>query len=124
MIAAIDPSMVAGLGDQWQTPDVTQLPGADFQDPCDRGRSARVGGDAGGFGKLLADQIGKLSELQTNAAVQGQALADGTASDPVDRRHGRREGADGDAVRRSAPHERRRSPHRDLPHPDLISPSL
>ncbi|MDO8184483.1 flagellar hook-basal body complex protein FliE [Conexibacter sp. JD483] len=80
MIAAIDPSMVAGLTDQWQTPDVTQLPGANFQDPSVEG----VGGvDGGGFGKLLSNEIGKLSDLQTNAAVQGQSLADGTATDPV-----------------------------------------
>lgn len=82
MIAAIDPSMVAGLGDQWQTPDVTQLPGSDFQDPSVEGVGA-VGGDSGGFGQLLSNEIGKLSELQTNAAVQGEALANGTATDPV-----------------------------------------
>jgi flagellar hook-basal body complex protein FliE len=83
MIAAIDPSMVAGLGDQWQTPDVTQLPGSDFQTPAVDGVGEVGGGDSGGVGQLLSNEIGKLSELQTNAAEQAQALATGTATDPV-----------------------------------------
>lgn len=36
---------------------------------------------AGGFGDLLAQQITSLQNLQQDAAVQGQALADGTATD-------------------------------------------
>jgi flagellar hook-basal body complex protein FliE len=84
MIAAIDPSMVAGLGDQWQTPDVTGVPGTDFQTPAiDSIGGAETGGGEG-FGSMLANEIGKLSELQTNAAEAGQALATGTATDPVE----------------------------------------
>lgn len=83
MIAAIDPSMVAGLGDQWQTPDVTQVPGADFQNPAVEGIGEVGSGDSGGFGQMLSNEIGKLSELQGNAAVQADALANGTATDPV-----------------------------------------
>jgi flagellar hook-basal body complex protein FliE len=75
--------MVAGLGDQWQTPDITQLPGTNFQDPSVEGVGSVGGADGGGFGKLLSNEIGKLSDLQTNAAVQGEALANGTATDPV-----------------------------------------
>jgi len=48
-----------------------------------------VGGAAGGkasgsaFGGMLADQIGALEKLQTNAATSSQALAAGTAADPT-----------------------------------------
>jgi flagellar hook-basal body complex protein FliE len=50
-------------------------PGADGPAPAG-------GGDGGsGFGGLVAEQLGALSELQTDAAAAGQALATGTATD-------------------------------------------
>jgi len=39
---------------------------------------------AGNFGGALADQIGALENLQTEAASGSRALAAGTASDPTD----------------------------------------
>ena len=35
----------------------------------------------GGFGKMLAEQIGNLNEMQTSASQQVQALATGQATD-------------------------------------------
>jgi flagellar hook-basal body complex protein FliE len=35
----------------------------------------------GGFGKMLADQIGNLNEMQASAGQQAQALATGKATD-------------------------------------------
>ena len=35
----------------------------------------------GGFGKMLADQIGNLNEMQASAGQQAQALATGQATD-------------------------------------------
>ena len=64
-IPPIDPSAV--LGGEWQMPAVTDAPPA---------------AGSGGFGSALADQIGKLSELQDTAAAASQSLADGTATDP------------------------------------------
>jgi flagellar hook-basal body complex protein FliE len=46
-----------------------------------------AGGGAGkgsGFGGMLADQIGALEKLQTDAAQGSQALAAGTAADPTE----------------------------------------
>ena len=65
---------VGGVADEWQialpeTPaDVTSVDGAQ---------------DAGGstFGGMLADKLGGLQDLQTEAAAQSQALATGTAED-------------------------------------------
>lgn len=64
-IPPIDPSAVAGLGREWQIPGV----GA----PSDA--------SSGGFGSVLSEQIGKLSELQESASAASQALANGTATD-------------------------------------------
>lgn len=83
MIAAIDPSMVAGIGDQWQTPDVTGAPGAEFQTPAIDSIGGVEGGGSESFGRMLANEIGRLSELQNDAAVAANELALGTAADPV-----------------------------------------
>jgi len=83
MIAAIDPSMVAGaggVGGEWQIQGVPDLPQAELQTP---GTDAVPAAGGEGFGSMLANEIGKLSELQANAAEAGQALATGTATDPV-----------------------------------------
>ena len=66
MLPAIDPSAV--LGGEWQLPGIG---GVD---------AAPAAGS--GFGGALVQEIGKLSDLQTNAAGAAQSLADGTASDP------------------------------------------
>lgn len=67
-IPPIDPGAV--LGAEWQ------LPALDASVPA--------GGVAGGgdFGAALAQQVGKLSALQDDAASAAQSLADGTATDP------------------------------------------
>ncbi len=36
----------------------------------------------GSFGSMLSDQLSHLTNLQTDAAQQSRALADGTATDP------------------------------------------
>jgi flagellar hook-basal body complex protein FliE len=72
----IEAITAAGVGGpEWnialpEAPEVTQLDGAEG-----------VAGDSKGFGGMLADQIGNLQDLQTNAADQSQALAAGTATD-------------------------------------------
>lgn len=83
MIAAIDPSMVAGAGGaggEWQVQGVPDVPQTELLTP-EVDSVASSGGE--GFGQLLSNEIGKLSELQTNAAEAGNALANGTATDPV-----------------------------------------
>jgi flagellar hook-basal body complex protein FliE len=83
MIAAIDPSMVAGaggVGGEWQIQGVPDVPQSELLTP-EVDAVAPSGSE--GFGQMLSNQIGKLSELQTNAAEAGQALATGTATDPV-----------------------------------------
>lgn len=83
MIAPIDPSVGLGAAaSEWrlpELPDVGQLDGPVAG--ADAVPGAQPGG--GGFGRLLADEIGKLSALQTDAAEAGQALATGTVEDPV-----------------------------------------
>jgi flagellar hook-basal body complex protein FliE len=64
---------ITAVGPEWQIamPEATPVDGA-----------APASGDAGGgFGGLLADQIGGLRDLQTEAATQSQALATGQAED-------------------------------------------
>lgn len=78
MIAAIDPSMIPGAS-EWQVQGIPELPQAETLTP---GVDA-VPSSGEGFGSMLANEVGKLSELQTNAAQAGQALATGTATDPV-----------------------------------------
>ena len=67
---------IAAAASEWEialpeVPGVEPTPGVD----------APAATDGQGFGGLLADQIGNLSELQTEAAAQSQALATGTAED-------------------------------------------
>lgn len=78
MIEAIDPSMVPGLS-EWQVQGVPDLPPVEATTPP----VDAVASSGEGFGSMLANEVGKLSELQTNAAEAGQALATGTATDPV-----------------------------------------
>jgi len=78
MIAAVDPSTLPA-GAEWQVQGVPDLPPAEA---APTGPDAVTGGGEG-FGTLLANEIGKLTELQTHAAQAGEALATGTATDPV-----------------------------------------
>jgi flagellar hook-basal body complex protein FliE len=71
---AIDPTM-AVRGGEWS---VNLGDGGIPAGPAGTGSS---GGS--GFGGMLADQIGSLEKLQTNAAEGSQALAAGTAADPT-----------------------------------------
>jgi flagellar hook-basal body complex protein FliE len=70
-VLPVDPS-VAGLGPEWQIPGI----GA----PSDVAPAGGTG-SGGGFGNVLADQVGKLSDLQETAASASQSLANGTATD-------------------------------------------
>jgi flagellar hook-basal body complex protein FliE len=61
--------------------------GLDWQiGPVDGGQPGQGGGVAGaggedGFGGMLAQQVSKLSEMQSDAATASQELAAGTATD-------------------------------------------
>jgi flagellar hook-basal body complex protein FliE len=63
---------ITAVGPEWQIamPEAGPVEG-----------TAPATGDGGGFGGLLADQIGGLADLQTEAATQSQALATGQAED-------------------------------------------
>ena len=63
---------IGALGAEFQVPGVTAA------DPV-----AGAGGSAsgGGFGGVLAQQIGNLADLQETAASASQSLANGTATD-------------------------------------------
>jgi len=58
---------------EWQMPEVGGVEQAQPTRPAQ--------GEGEGFGSLLADQVGNLQELQTDAARQAQALATGQAED-------------------------------------------
>jgi flagellar hook-basal body complex protein FliE len=82
-IAPIDPTAagaVNGLGAEWQIHDVPDISSSETGLPAVSGTE---GVASESFGQLLANQLENLSGLQTEAAVQAQALADGTATDPL-----------------------------------------
>lgn len=62
----IDPSMLV-TGPEWSIGGIA-------------GQTAPAGG--GSFASVLGQQVGKLSELQTQASDAAQSLAAGTATDP------------------------------------------
>ena len=64
----IDPSFSVG-GPEWQVGGV--------------GAAQPAAGQPGGFGGMLSSSLQGLSDLQTEAASQSQALATGQASDPT-----------------------------------------
>jgi flagellar hook-basal body complex protein FliE len=87
VIPAIDPSTILGAGSgagtgsggsEWQVQGIGGLTPADLA-PTD-GSAPASGSD--GFGGMLAQEVGKLSDLQDTAASASQSLADGTATDP------------------------------------------
>ncbi len=69
MIPAIDPSF-ATAGAEWQVAPAAPQGGA-------------APADGTGFGDALGRQIGRLTELQGEAAEASRALATGTAEDPA-----------------------------------------
>ena len=74
----IDPTM-AIRGGEWSIGGL----GTDGGIPAAGGAAGGSGGSGSGFGGVLADQIGALEKLQTNAATGAQQLAAGTAADPT-----------------------------------------
>jgi len=70
-VPPIDPS-IAGLGAE------LRIPGVAATDPA---AATDAAGSGGGFGDVLAQQIGNLTELQETAASASQSLANGTATD-------------------------------------------
>ena len=82
MIAPIDPTAAVGaVQNEWAIPPLPDIPALDGAGAADAVAGATAGGE--GFGSLLANEIAKLSDLQTRAAEAGQALATGTVDDPV-----------------------------------------
>lgn len=67
----VDPTM-AVRGPEWSVGGVGGVGG---------GVDQAAEGTSGGFGSMLGQEIGKLSELQTEAADAGRALATGSATD-------------------------------------------
>lgn len=61
---------VGALGAEWQIAGVGAPQALDGAPPA-----------GGGFGDVLAQQIGNLSDLQETAATASQSLANGTATD-------------------------------------------
>jgi flagellar hook-basal body complex protein FliE len=72
----IDPSFLT-KGAEWSVGGVGGAGGAGSAS----GTASATGGQ--GFGQMLANQVGQLSDLQDNAAQASQALATGQATDPT-----------------------------------------
>jgi flagellar hook-basal body complex protein FliE len=72
----VDPSMAVS-GGEWSIGGL----GDSVAPLANDGAGAASGAD---FGGMLADQIGALEKLQTDAAEGARALAAGTASDPTE----------------------------------------
>jgi flagellar hook-basal body complex protein FliE len=72
---AIDPTLAVG-GSEWSIGSVEGLGSA-------AGTAPAGGAEGSGFGGMLADQVGKLSELQQDAGTASRDLAAGTATDPA-----------------------------------------
>jgi flagellar hook-basal body complex protein FliE len=65
--------------------DAVSSLGADFKLPTLTGpETSPSGPETGGFGDLLADQLGKLTELQAQSDQQAKALASGEAENISD----------------------------------------
>jgi flagellar hook-basal body complex protein FliE len=73
-IPPIGPTAV-GLGPEWQIPGIGSA--TDAAPPSD----ASAAPSGAGFGGVLAQQVGKLADLQETAASASQSLAAGTATD-------------------------------------------
>jgi flagellar hook-basal body complex protein FliE len=68
------PPIAGPTGGEWSVGTVQNGP-----DQPAAGQAGQASG--GGFGQMLAKQVGDLSQLQTDAAQASQALAAGTATD-------------------------------------------
>lgn len=82
-IAPIDPSAAAasGIGTEWQVQSVPDISASETGLPA-VSETESVSRES--FGDLLANQLDSLSGLQQNATVQSAALAEGTATDPLE----------------------------------------
>lgn len=77
---------VSALGAEWQIPGIggpaaTGPAGAPGAADALSGVDGVAPASSGGFGDLLAKQVGNLTDLQESAATASQSLADGTATD-------------------------------------------
>ena len=73
----VDPSSAAGFSVQGPEWEVQGIGGADAVAPA--GQPPKP--ESGGFGDMLANQVGELSKVQDEAAGASQSLVDGTATD-------------------------------------------
>jgi flagellar hook-basal body complex protein FliE len=83
-IAPIDPTAagaVNGLGSEWQIQNVPDISSSETGLPP---VSETEGVTGESFGQMLSNQIDNLSALQADATTASQALADGTATDPLE----------------------------------------
>ena len=78
----IDPSMAVS-GGEWSVVGVGDG-GIPVAGRAGAGSGGADGAGASSFGGMLADQIGALEKLQTQAAEGSRALAAGTAADPTE----------------------------------------
>ncbi|HEY8583881.1 MAG TPA: flagellar hook-basal body complex protein FliE [Capillimicrobium sp.] len=83
----IDPAMLTS-GAEWMVPSLDgSAPGVEAGAAAGatgvEGVEGAGSGTSANFGDMLADQLGKLSELQTDAAEASQQLATGQATDPT-----------------------------------------
>ena len=80
-VGPIDPSMAA-MGSEWSVPGIGSvsgdIPGANGDVPG----AGAAGAPGESFGQMLAGQVDQLQGMQTEAAMQSQALATGQATDP------------------------------------------
>jgi flagellar hook-basal body complex protein FliE len=75
---------VAALGAEWQIPGIGAPTGpapAGASDAIGTGVDGVAPASGGGFGDMLAKQVGNLTDLQESAATASQSLANGTATD-------------------------------------------
>jgi flagellar hook-basal body complex protein FliE len=77
---------VSALGAEWQIPGIggpaaTGPTGATDALSGMDGVDGVAPANGGGFGDMLAKQVGNLTDLQESAATASQSLADGTATD-------------------------------------------
>jgi flagellar hook-basal body complex protein FliE len=71
---AIDPTFAVG-GSEWSI--------GSLEGPGSSAGTTPAGGADSNFGGVLADQVGKLADLQQDAATASRDLASGTATDPA-----------------------------------------
>lgn len=75
----VDPTMGLG-GAEWRMP---QIGGVGDGQPAGGGDPANGPDPATGFGGMLGQALGSLTQMQTEAATGAQSLATGTAQDPA-----------------------------------------